>query len=772
MASGPDFTIQDRSFPIDFSVSGRYAVAGPCEKGPFGKFVDINNKTDFKRIFGGPIPESNFYHYCVANLERGCKLRVVRIAHATDPNDIATLAATYASYDVNDDAGSAATPARFVSSAYDPDDGGWIIDNGKTFTIDVDGTAETTKTVSVTAAQVTSVNNESAWDFTGGKSLQYRVNRGAVQELAIPALAFSNPAAPTAAELLAVLNGVGGLNGADAEAVGTPGTQTIRISTERKGTAAYVEIVGGDANAELAFPTAEQAGSGDFANHLSVQPAELKAFLEGANHLGAGGTDSYEIQLEGTDKIAIETTATGAGVHVGFDAPSTGASIIGGTEGAGGDVTGAVAGTPLPTLRGKGSSQGPWAAGLQFTVAHVGADRFSITIPKQSPHVEREEFYDRLSMDPSDGRYVENIINGDSPSMLFDDLNSATPAPDDRPAEGTYTLAGGVNGLTGLVGLDFIGGSTSKLGINALNASQQVIDILWPTVFEDLSTSEGITAIQQADTWLAARKHRILYFPSPTPDDIDDAVQFRNGTGAYVHPQWDARHLVCYVNTGQVNLSTGGKKYLNALAQLATVLSFNDTGNGQTTSNVGPNFAPAGNKRAKTSFLLLGVPISFPDPIRDTIENANLNYIADMGKGRVLWNNSTLQVQRSKLQDLNIVRMVMWLAEKSQINLLDLTWDPLDAIFWRDAVRRVDKVVKFLKDNRGLYDYRIFGDQDADTLADITVNTTAGLDAGEYRMEVYLKPTPAAKIIGVDLIVTESSVDFDLLGEFDAFPSV
>lgn len=758
MASGPTFTIEDKSFPIDVGVAGRYVMMGPTEKGPFGQYVDVDNVTQFKRIFGNRIPESDFPAYAMANLDRGCKLRVVRVAHATDPDDISTLTPTFAEVSVNDNA-PAATPARFVSTAFAPAQGGWVIDDGETFTLDIDGSPEPTKTVSVTAAQTNSVNTESnPWDMTGGKTLQIKVNRGQTQNVDLPASAFAVPATATPEEVIAVLNGPGGIDGAEASIQGVGPNRTIRIEPERKGTTSYIEVIGGDANTEFAFPTSETQGAGDFANHQAVSPTELKTFLTGPNHIPAGAA-TYEIQLEGSDKIAIETVATGSGVHVGFDAPSSGAPIIGGTEGPGGDVPGTDAGTPQPTIKGKGSSEGPWAAGLDFVVALEGTDRFSITIPKNTPHVEREEFYGDLSMDNSDARYFLNIINGASPSMLFEDLGSTNPAPDNRPAAGTHTLAGGFNGLTGLDGNDFIGGPNSKLGINALNAAMETMDILWPTIFEDLSITEGVTAIQNGQTWTEARKIRILYFPPPNPTDSADTINFRNGTGAYTHPKWDSRNLVCYYNTGEVNLNGGGKKFLNALAQLATVLSFNDTGNNRTVENVGINFAPAGNKRAQTSFLRLGQDISFPDPIRDTLENAQLNYIADMGKGRVLWNQSNLQVARSKLQDLNIVRMVYWLAEKSQINLLDITFDPLDPIFWRDAVRRVEKLTKKLVADRGLFEYAIFGDQDKDSINDVTVNTPAGIDAGEYRMEVYLKPTPAAKIINVELIITESSVD-------------
>lgn len=771
MATGPDYTIQDKSFPISTKVAGRYIMMGPMEKGIFGGFIDIDSEPDYRRKCGGRIPESKFPDHVLANLKRGCKLRLVRLAHATDPLSLATLTALYSQVTVQDLGGSAATPARFESTAYDPQQGGWFIPNGTNFTLDIDGTPETTKTVSVAAASVSSVANESAWDFTGGKSLQVSINRGQTQNIDFPAGAFAVPASPTADEVLAVLQAAGIFNGGDAEAVGVAPNRTLKLSTERQGTGAYIQIIGGDANAQFNFPTTEAQGTGDFANHLAVQPAELKSFLEGANHV-PNGAATYEIFVVGTDKIAIETVATGSAIHVGFDVPSTGASIIGGTEGAGGDVTGADAGSAANTIKGKGASQGAWADGLQFTVALEGSDRFSITIPKQLPHVERAETYTGLSMDTADDKYFLDVINGRSPSMLFEDLNSATAAPSNRPLAGTYTLSGGFNGLTALDAADFIGGPNSKLGLNAVNASQEIIDILWPTVFEDISVSEGITAIQSAETWLLTQKSRMLHFPAPLPDDMADCVNFRNGTGAYTHQAWDNRQLACYVNTGEVNL-TRSKKYLNALAQLATVLSYNDTGNNlqpKDNGTVGINFAPAGNKRGQTSFLKMGVDIKFPDPIRGTLEAAGLNYLANMGRGIVFWNNVNLQQELSKLQETNIFRAVAWLGERSQLNLLDLTFDPNDPIMWRDAVRRVEKPVKYLKQNRGLYDYRIFGDQDVDDVTQVQINTPTGLDAGEYKMEVYLKPTPTAKFIQVDIIVTASDVDFNVIGEVDVLP--
>lgn len=756
MPTGVTFQEKDQSVLIPVRPGGRIAIVGPFSKGPIGRFLDIDSSEEFRRTYGGDYASSECARHCVENLDAGAKLRVSRVVHATDPDDISTITAVKSTNTLVDRAAAVASEAVLTSSIAGP----WFIPDGTTFTLDVNGTPEATETVSVNPASVVTANDETTnYDFTGGKTLEVKVGGSSepTQILSLPAAKFAIVAAGTAAEVAQAINDENPV-GMSAKVTGVGPNFTVTLESDVKGTGAKIQVIGGTANAELAFPTTEQTGSGDFADHTAVTPAELNTFLQGANH---GVT--YNNQND-ADSVSFISVATGAAVYMGFDSPSSGAAIIGLTEGAGGDVNGTDSSTAENTLRVDAINEGVWADGLSFDIQNAtsgASDRFNLLIPVQTA-VERQEFYENLSMDPLDSRYVVNYVNARSRVVVVTDLNSPTASPNDLPLAGSFTLAGGNDGLSGLVGNDFLGGSTSKLGVHALDNGADVIDLFTPTIHEDAASGvpAAMTSILQ---YAEDRRDMVYHMSPPNPSDSTDSIAFRNGTAPYSHQAFDSSYGSLIFGTGEINLSTG-PKFFNALSQYGGVLSFTDTGNGKKSEEIGPWFGPAGDKNGRTKFQDANPVLSVKnqnDATRQSLEDAQMNYIGQFGSRFLIWNQATLQKLTSALSDLNVRRSMIFFEQQVSTALLSEAFSPNDPIFFRAVFRKVDKFFRRIKRLRGVFDYAIFCDQEVDRVEDVKVNTPEGIDEGTFVCKIFIKPTRLAKEIQLIFTVTATGVSFE-----------
>jgi len=93
-----------------------------------------------------------------------------------------------------------------------------------------------------------------------------------------------------------------------------------------------------------------------------------------------------------------------------------------------------------------------------------------------------KELFTNLSMAPKTARYAETIINNDkagSNLIKFTDLKSGTP-PANRPDNQVLSLTGGGDGLTSLADTDFVGSSSGKTGLYALDRVQDLSLLMVP----------------------------------------------------------------------------------------------------------------------------------------------------------------------------------------------------------------------------------------------------------------------------------------------------
>lgn len=725
----------------------RIAVCLRALMGPIAEATLVRSWSSYKRIFGGLSADWDDAHWAQFALNSGCELIVSRIVHATDPDDISTITCTKAAIAVPDR--DTTTPAEQTSNV-----GPFVLAHGDDLVMDINGVPELAITISAVAADVEST---ALGDFTGGKVLNVKVNRGSTQYIPFINGDFANPAIPTADEIAIVINREGvGLSAV----VVNPGLVTMY--SDRKGSGSYIQVTGGTANALLSFPTTEQSGSGNVVSVTAVTADEIVTLLQA---LANEGTTWYA-EATSTGAIHVYTVAEGSAVYIGFDAPSLMAAKLGWTAGVGGDVYGTDAsGATSLTIRGK--YYGTYAAGIRVTVQDNPADatRFDVIIPVQSGtgySITTEEKFESLTVDNADARYAINIVNNSSSWIELVDGASPSAAPADEPLAGTYTLTGGNNGLAGLVAADFLGGSTSHLGVHAFDSTTYVkdgcMDLMTP-LLPTLTTPRN--TMYQIAQYTAARKDMVYHMTNPDGDSVADALAFRNSTGAYVGgTKFNTTYATLYTVEGKTtdDLSSG-EKWLNAAAALAGVLAYTD----RTGWDGGPWQAPCGAKRGKTRFLAIDPNLGSPGLVDDAhdCEDAQINRLADFGKGPIVEDQQTLQYGvNSAFNALGCRRGAIAVEQRTVDAVREQQWEIVDPVLWRAMYNAVKPIWDDFKSKRGCYDYRILCDQRAATVDDAVIHTADDIDNGRARMKIYYKPARHAREILIEVIATKTSTDF------------
>jgi len=142
------------------------------------------------------------------------------------------------------------------------------------------------------------------------------------------------------------------------------------------------------------------------------------------------------------------------------------------------------AGVPLDTLQVDGKWDGAYASKLRAIVGPPtsgAAGEFNLSVEQDGVII---EVFPNLSLNTAAANYVESVVNNaktGSTLVSVTDLGSATVAPNNLPAEGTFgPLTGGDDGLASLDDNDFIGSDASATGIRALDTVQNVTLLIIP----------------------------------------------------------------------------------------------------------------------------------------------------------------------------------------------------------------------------------------------------------------------------------------------------
>jgi phage tail sheath protein FI len=391
------------------------------------------------------------------------------------------------------------------------------------------------------------------------------------------------------------------------------------------------------------------------------------------------------------------------------------------------------------SLTVSGITMGTGFNGFKVTIAAgTIAGTFKLTVIDNNGFA--LEIFDLLKVTPtSDPDYVETRVNGISRYITVDHN-----APDtDLPVFGTYTLAGGNDGLDGL-DATVIGQITGNQRTGLQLFRDDLIDI-------QLLAVPGIgdkdVAAEMIDI-CAARKDAFAVLDPPPNLDPQGVVDYVNGTGAYVGTQkLDSSYGGIYwpwvKATDSYNRETGVA--MPPCGFVLGVIAFTDF-------QTFPWFAPAGLNRGKLT-RSTGLPYFSTQGTRDFLYVNNVNPVAQFGgSGICIWGQKTLQRTASALDRINVRRMMLFAEKSVKGVLLSVTFEPNDPPTWRHIKAIIESGLAPIKRNRGINEFVVVWDE--------TTNTPDVIDRNETRGKVLIKPTHAAEVIVVDFILMRTGASF------------
>lgn len=132
------------------------------------------------------------------------------------------------------------------------------------------------------------------------------------------------------------------------------------------------------------------------------------------------------------------------------------------------------------------------------------------------------------------------------------------------------------------------------------------------------------------------------------------------------------------------------------------------------------------------------------------------------GKKTMLWHNFTdnTEVSNSEIF-LGVERLILYLKKTLRPILESYLEEPNTFSTWSNIYYTVKPELDALVDNKAITEYTWYGDQDATSYDELTVNTEADVRAGKYKAELHFKEVIGMQDITINLVIdaTSSSVE-------------
>jgi phage tail sheath protein FI len=434
------------------------SFVGVAEKGPVNEPVLVESFTEYAASFGSYLTTSDMTASVEGFFENGgTSAYIVRVVHYSDITDATSSTSEAATKTVTTDAISA-TSGETTSAA-----GPYNLEPSQTLVIKIDGGGAQTFTFTSTAATRTSANS-GTYDLAEAQTLTVAIDGGGAQTITFHASAVVNIDAVTAAEAVAIINA--GLTGASASVV----ANAVKITSDRRGSGSGVNVTGGSANAAFAFTTGNTAGTGNASNIDAVTAAEVVAVLSSLT----GATASVS-----SNAVRIVSSTTGASSSVQVTSGSTATAV--GFDNA---VHAGISAGTVDTLQIDGKYDGTYANDYRIKIGAATsgeASEFNLDVLDSTGLV--LESWPNLTMDSTEARYVEDVVNEGSTRITATDLEAVGTATTRRPLNGTSTaMTGGDDGLVGLADSDYVGSSASATGLRALDTVDELTLLAVPGV--------------------------------------------------------------------------------------------------------------------------------------------------------------------------------------------------------------------------------------------------------------------------------------------------
>jgi phage tail sheath protein FI len=172
-----------------------------------------------------------------------------------------------------------------------------------------------------------------------------------------------------------------------------------------------------------------------------------------------------------------------------------------------------------------------------------------------------------------------------------------------------------------------------------------------------------------------------------------------------------------------------------------------------------PWFAPAGFTRGGLSEGAAGVPVldvsrKLTSDQRDTLYETNINPIAKFpAEGIVIFGQKTLQQTASALDRINVRRLMIYLKREISFIASRLLFAPNAQATWDSFLGQAEPVLRDVKSEFGIDDFRLILDE--------STTTPDLIDRNIIYAKLYVKPTRSVEFFAIDFIITNSGASFE-----------
>lgn len=167
-----------------------------------------------------------------------------------------------------------------------------------------------------------------------------------------------------------------------------------------------------------------------------------------------------------------------------------------------------------------------------------------------------------------------------------------------------------------------------------------------------------------------------------------------------------------------------------------------------------PWFAPAGFQRGSLASVL-ALEHSPTQGERDYMYGSGnvVNPIVNFsGQGIVVWGQRTTARASTKLDRINVRRLMNYVKKSVTVAALQLVHEPNDEITWERFRDLVDPYLSYIKSRRGIEDFRVICDE--------TTNPLAVRNRKQMVGKILLAPTDAAEMIEVPFVIVNNVAQF------------
>lgn len=370
-----------------------------------------------------------------------------------------------------------------------------------------------------------------------------------------------------------------------------------------------------------------------------------------------------------------------------------------------------------------------FAAGLAATytaASTVTSSEFDLTVLENSITVET---WPQLSMVDASDNFVETVINNPTTGSGYikvTDLDAAIGNGLDNPAVGTTALASGADGTGSLAATDYIGDSSARNGMYALDDIDDINIVCIPD-------GAGVLAVTNAGlSYCASRKDCFYIADMPAGKTPTTGKAFKdtittNSYGALYYP-------LIYVNDPLS--STGTKKLVYPSGHIAGAYARIDNTRGVWK-------APAGVEGVL--YGALDIEYNVTDSEQDTLNPYGVNCIRNLkGIGVTIWGARTLSAD-AEWKYVPVRRVFEYIEESILSGTNWAVFEPNNENLWFKLSVSVSSFLNNLWKDGGLA-----GSKPSEAFyvkCDSSTNPQSSIDVGKVIMEIGVAPLKPAEFV-------------------------